>query len=52
MPPPPRIPAYNTANTHFQYSPQKTKMSLKLKIGDQEVTEEGFVFSEATFISD
>ncbi|KAL2015493.1 hypothetical protein VTK56DRAFT_5365 [Thermocarpiscus australiensis] len=35
----------------YQYSPQKTKLSLKLKIGDQEVTEEGFVFSEATFIS-
>ncbi|KAK4097390.1 oxidative stress survival, Svf1-like protein [Parathielavia hyrcaniae] len=35
----------------YQYSPQKTKMSLKLKIGDQEVVEEGVVFAEATFIS-
>ncbi|KAL2200225.1 oxidative stress survival, Svf1-like protein [Corynascus similis CBS 632.67] len=36
----------------YQYSPQKTKLSLKLKIGDEEVTEEGFVFAEATFISE
>ncbi|KAL2258426.1 hypothetical protein VTK26DRAFT_8277 [Humicola hyalothermophila] len=36
----------------YQYSPQKTKLSLKLRIGDQEITEEGFVFSEATFISE
>jgi hypothetical protein len=36
----------------YQYSPQKTKMSLKLKIGDQEITEEGSVFAEATFISE
>lgn len=35
-----------------QYSPQKKKLSLKLKIGDEEITEEGFVFSEATFISE
>jgi hypothetical protein len=38
--------------TRPQYSPQKTKLSLKLKIGDEEVTEEGFVFAEATFISE
>ncbi|KAM7201642.1 survival factor 1 [Rhypophila sp. PSN 637] len=36
----------------YQYSPQKTKLPLKLKIGDQEVTEEGELFSEATFISE
>jgi len=35
----------------YQYSPQKQKLSLKLKIGDQEVTEEGVIFTEATFIS-
>ncbi|KAI9928287.1 hypothetical protein ASPWEDRAFT_50482 [Aspergillus wentii DTO 134E9] len=34
----------------FQYSPQE-KLSLKLKVGDTETTEEGFMFSEATFIS-
>ncbi|RHZ64707.1 survival factor 1 family protein [Aspergillus thermomutatus] len=34
----------------FQYSPQE-KLSLKLKVGDEEITEEGFMFSEATFIS-
>ncbi|PLB42076.1 survival factor 1 family protein [Aspergillus candidus] len=34
----------------FQYSPQD-KLSLKLKIGDEEITEEGTVFTEATFIS-
>jgi hypothetical protein len=33
-----------------QYSPQE-KLSLKLKIGDEEVSEEGSMFSEATFIS-
>ncbi|KAK3306445.1 oxidative stress survival, Svf1-like protein [Chaetomium strumarium] len=36
----------------YQYSPQKSQLSLKLKIGDQEVTEQGVVFSEATFISE
>ncbi|KAH6635703.1 oxidative stress survival, Svf1-like protein [Chaetomium sp. MPI-SDFR-AT-0129] len=36
----------------YQYAPQKSKISLKLKIGDEEVTEEGFLFSEATFISE
>ncbi|KAL2829945.1 survival factor 1 [Aspergillus cavernicola] len=34
----------------FQYSPQQ-KLTLKLKIGDVEYTEEGIMFSEATFIS-
>jgi hypothetical protein len=34
----------------FQYSPQE-KLSLKLKIGDEEFSEEGSMFSEATFIS-
>lgn len=33
-----------------QYSPQQ-KLSLKLKVGDEEFTEEGSMFSEATFIS-
>ncbi|KAJ4300626.1 putative cell survival pathways protein [Collariella sp. IMI 366227] len=36
----------------YQYSPQKTKMSLKLKVGDEEITEEGSVFAEATFVSE
>ncbi|KAK3318264.1 oxidative stress survival, Svf1-like protein [Apodospora peruviana] len=36
----------------YQYAPQKTKLSLKLKVGDEEITEEGFLFSEATFISE
>lgn len=35
----------------YQYSPHTKKLSLKLKIGDEEVTEEGELFSEATFIS-
>jgi len=35
----------------YQYSPSVNPMSLKLKIGDQEVVEEGRLFSEATFIS-
>lgn len=34
----------------MQYSPQD-KLSLKLKVGDEEITEEGSVFTEATFIS-
>ncbi|OQE27830.1 hypothetical protein PENSTE_c004G03103 [Penicillium steckii] len=34
----------------FQYSP-KEKLSLKLKIGETEVVEEGVMFSESTFIS-
>ncbi|KAK3988522.1 oxidative stress survival, Svf1-like protein [Cladorrhinum sp. PSN332] len=36
----------------YQYAPQKQKLSLKLKIGDQEISEEGYLFSEATFISE
>jgi len=35
----------------YQYVP-KDRLSLKLKIGDQEITEEGFVFGEASFISE
>ncbi|PGH26989.1 survival factor 1 [Polytolypa hystricis UAMH7299] len=34
----------------YQYSPQE-KLSLKLRTGDDEVTEQGTFFSEATFIS-
>ncbi|KAH6880684.1 oxidative stress survival, Svf1-like protein [Thelonectria olida] len=34
----------------YQYYPKK--LSLKLKIGDQEITEEGHLWTEATFISD
>ncbi|KKK21239.1 hypothetical protein AOCH_001870, partial [Aspergillus ochraceoroseus] len=34
----------------FQFSPQE-KLTLKLKIGDTEYSEEGYMFSEATFIS-
>ncbi|OQD63919.1 hypothetical protein PENPOL_c008G00797 [Penicillium polonicum] len=34
----------------FQYSPQE-KLSFKLKLGDEEITEEGTMFSESTFIS-
>jgi hypothetical protein len=33
-----------------QYSPQE-KLSLKMKLGDEEITEEGTMFSESTFIS-
>ncbi|KAK2595318.1 putative cell survival pathways protein [Conoideocrella luteorostrata] len=33
----------------YQYTP---KMSLKLKIGDEEITEEGHLFMEATFITE
>ncbi|RYP30366.1 hypothetical protein DL767_006274 [Monosporascus sp. MG133] len=35
----------------YQYSPRKTTVTLKLKIGDQEISEEGRLFTEATFIS-
>ncbi|KAH9904088.1 oxidative stress survival, Svf1-like protein [Xylariomycetidae sp. FL2044] len=35
----------------YQYSPHKTPVTLKLKIGDEEITEQGELFSEATFIS-
>ncbi|EER25005.1 hypothetical protein CPC735_016040 [Coccidioides posadasii C735 delta SOWgp] len=34
----------------YQYSPQE-KLSLKLRVGDAEITEEGTLYSEATFIS-
>ncbi|GAB1214517.1 hypothetical protein ATERTT37_003681 [Aspergillus terreus] len=34
----------------FQFAPQE-KLSLKVKIGDEEISEEGSMFSEATFIS-
>ncbi|KAH6672715.1 survival factor 1 [Plectosphaerella plurivora] len=36
----------------YQYSPQKEKLALKLKIGDEEITQQGELFSEATFIVD
>lgn len=32
--------------------PRKSKVSLKLKVGDEEITEEGVVFAEATYISE
>lgn len=32
--------------------PRSHKVTLKLKIGDEEVVEEGILFSEATFISE
>ncbi|KAI0484684.1 oxidative stress survival, Svf1-like protein [Xylariaceae sp. FL0804] len=35
----------------YQYYPTKTPVTLKMKIGDQEITEQGKLFSEATFIS-
>ncbi|KAI1268883.1 survival factor 1 [Xylariaceae sp. FL1019] len=35
----------------YQYSPYKIPVTLKLKIGDEEITEEGHLFSEATFIT-
>lgn len=31
--------------------PYQKKLSLKLKIGDEEIVEEGDLYSEATFIS-
>ncbi|KAK3390572.1 oxidative stress survival, Svf1-like protein [Podospora didyma] len=36
----------------YQYFPHKNKLTLKLKIGDEEIKEEGHLFSEATFISE
>jgi hypothetical protein len=39
-------------STPHQYSPRKQKASLKLTIGDQEIVEEGELFSEATFITE
>lgn len=38
------------SNNLTQYSPQE-KLSFKLKLGDEEITEEGTMFSESTFIS-
>jgi hypothetical protein len=35
----------------FQYSPHEYEIALKVKIGDEETTEKGMLFSEATFIS-
>ncbi|CAJ2513508.1 Uu.00g016270.m01.CDS01 [Anthostomella pinea] len=35
----------------YQFSPRSKPVTLRLKIGDQEITEEGRLFSEATFIS-
>ncbi|KAI2637212.1 oxidative stress survival, Svf1-like protein [Hypomontagnella submonticulosa] len=35
----------------YQYAPHGKPVELKLKIGDQEITEQGRLFSEATFIS-
>jgi len=40
---------WDTANP-LQYS-SKDKLSLKIKTGDNEVSETGTLFSEATFIS-
>ncbi|KAL1990803.1 hypothetical protein VTN49DRAFT_5806 [Thermomyces lanuginosus] len=34
----------------YQYAPQE-RLKLKIKQGDEEIAEEGFMFSEATFIS-
>lgn len=36
----------------LQYMPRKQKVTLKLKIGDQQTVDEGILFSEATFISE
>ncbi|KAK1777442.1 oxidative stress survival, Svf1-like protein [Copromyces sp. CBS 386.78] len=36
----------------YQYAPQKKKLTLKLKIGEEEISEEGYLFAEATFISE
>ncbi|TVY30222.1 Survival factor [Lachnellula hyalina] len=35
----------------YQYSPHEHPVSVKVKVGDEEVIEEGILFSEATFIS-
>jgi hypothetical protein len=35
-----------------QYLPRKTKPVLKLRIGDEEISEEGIMFSEAVFITE
>jgi len=36
----------------YQYSPHEHPAILKLKIGDEEISEQGLLFSEATFITD
>jgi len=36
----------------YQYSPHEHPATLKVKIGDEEVTEQGVLFSEATFITE
>jgi len=36
----------------YQFSPRDHPLSLKLKIGDENITEEGSLFTEATFISE
>lgn len=36
----------------LQYSPHQAPTSLKLKIGDEEIAEQGRLFTEATFISE
>ncbi|KAL1895380.1 putative cell survival pathways protein [Ceratocystis pirilliformis] len=36
----------------YQYSTHKSKLPLKLKIGDQEITEQGVPFAEASFVSE
>ncbi|KAK2763490.1 survival factor 1 [Colletotrichum kahawae] len=36
----------------YQFCPTKNKLSLKLKIGDQEISEEGLCYCESTFISE
>lgn len=38
--------------TVSQYAPRTPQLSLKLKIGDKEVTDTGYTFQEATFISE
>lgn len=43
--------ALNVELTKLQFQPRKNKLTLKLKIGDEEITESGELFSEATFIS-
>ncbi|KAF7872789.1 uncharacterized protein EAF02_008860 [Botrytis sinoallii] len=45
----------NVAGTRpyiYQYSPRSKPTTLKLKIGDEEIIEEGFLYTEATFISE
>ncbi|TVY68647.1 Survival factor 1 [Lachnellula suecica] len=36
----------------YQYSPNEHPISLKIKVGDEEITEHGILYSEATFICD